>query len=61
MVRGRTASDTSVVVLVTPFPAPQRVEVVASFKEAIARGHDESGVEVHAPLEGGDLLVMIEK
>ena len=58
---GRKASDISVVV-VTAFPVPEhRAEVVASFEEAIARVHDEPGVELYALHKGRDRLVMIEK
>jgi quinol monooxygenase YgiN len=52
----------SVVVVATAFPAPGfRTEVVAAFEEAIARVHDEPGVELYALQEGPDRLVMIEK
>jgi len=52
----------SVVVVVTAFPIPeQRAEVVAAFEKAIARVHDEPGVELYALHEGQDRLVMIEK
>jgi quinol monooxygenase YgiN len=52
----------SVVVVVTSFPVPEyRAEVVAAFEEAIARVHDEPGVELYALHEGPDRLVMIEK
>jgi quinol monooxygenase YgiN len=52
----------SVVVVVTAFPAPEhRAEVVAAFEAAIARVHDEPGVELYALHEGSDRLVMIEK
>jgi len=52
----------SVVVVVTAFPVPEhRAEVVAAFEEAIARVHDEPGVELYALHEGPDRLVMIEK
>ena len=52
----------SVVVVVTAFPVPgHRAEVVAAFEAAIARVHDEPGVELYALLEGRDRLVMIEK
>ena len=51
----------SVVVVVTAFPVPEhRAEVVAAFKAAIARVHDEPGVEIYALHEGRDRLVMIE-
>lgn len=51
-----------VVVVVTAFPVPeQRAEVIADFEEAIARVHDEPGVELYALHEGRDGLVMIEK
>ena len=43
----------SVVVVVTAFPIPEhRAEVVAAFEEAIARVHDEPGVELYALHEG---------
>ena len=52
----------SVVVVVTAFPVPgHRAEVVAAFEAAIARVHDEPGVELYALHEGPDRLVMIEK
>jgi len=52
----------SVVVVATAFPIPeQRAEVVAAFEAAIARVHDEPGVELYALHEGPDRLVMIEK
>ena len=52
----------SVVVVVTAFPVPKhRAEVVAAFEAAIARVHDEPGVELYALHEGSDRLVMIEK
>ena len=52
----------SVVVVVTAFPIPEhRAEVVAAFEAAIARVHDEPGVELYALHEGPDRLVMIEK
>jgi quinol monooxygenase YgiN len=52
----------SVVVVVTAFPVPEhRAEVVAAFEQAIARVHDEPGVELYALHEGPDRLVMIEK
>jgi quinol monooxygenase YgiN len=39
----------SVVVVVTAFPVPEhRAEVVAAFEAAIARVHDEPGVELYA-------------
>jgi quinol monooxygenase YgiN len=58
----RNASEMSVVVVVTAFPVPeQRAEVIADFEEAIARVHDEPGVELYALHEGRDRLVMIEK
>jgi quinol monooxygenase YgiN len=51
-----------VVVVVTAYPVPEhRAGVVAAFEEAIARVHDEPGVELYALHEGGDRLVMIEK
>ena len=52
----------SVVVVVTAFPIPEhRAEVVVAFEAAIARVHDEPGVELYALHEGPDRLVMIEK
>jgi quinol monooxygenase YgiN len=52
----------SVVVVVTAFPVPEhRAEVIAAFERAIARVHDEPGVELYALQEGHDRLVMIEK
>jgi quinol monooxygenase YgiN len=52
----------SVVLVVTAFPVPEhRAEVIAAFEEAIARVHDERGVELYALHEGRDRLVMIEK
>ena len=52
----------SVVVVVTALPLPERREqVVAAFETAIARVHDEPGVELYALHEGRDRLVMIEK
>ena len=52
----------SVVVVVTAFPIPEhRAEVVAAFEAAIARVHDEPGVELYALHEGRGRLVMIEK
>jgi len=52
----------SVVVVATAFPVPEhRDEVIAAFEEAIARVHDEPGVELYALHEGHDRLVMIEK
>lgn len=52
----------SVVVIVTAFPVPEhRAEVIATFETAIARVHDEPGVELYALHEGSDRLVMIEK
>ena len=50
------------VVVVTAFPVPERrAEVIAAFETAIARVHGEPGVELYAPHEGRDRLVMIEK
>jgi quinol monooxygenase YgiN len=50
------------VVVVTAFPVPDhRAEVVAAFEAAIARVHDEPGVQLYALHEGQDRLVMIEK
>jgi quinol monooxygenase YgiN len=52
----------SVVVVVTAFPVPEhRAEVIAAFEAAMARVHDEPGVELYALHEGPDRLVMIEK
>ena len=52
----------SVVIIVTAFPVPEhRAEVIAAFEAAIARVHDEPGVELYALHEGRDRLVMIEK
>ena len=52
----------SVIQVVTAFPIPvHRAEVVAAFEEAIARVHNEPGVELYPLLEGPDRLVMIEK
>jgi len=52
----------TVVVVVTAYPITEhRAEVVAAFEEAIARVHDEPGVELYALHEGRDRLVMIEK
>lgn len=51
-----------VVVVVTAFPVPEhRAEVIAACEAAIARVHDEPGVELYALHEGPDRLVMIEK
>jgi hypothetical protein len=44
------------------FPVPERrAEVIAAVEAAIARVHDESGVELYALHERRDRLVMIEK
>ena len=52
----------SVVIVVTAFPVPERrAEVIAAFEAAIARVHDEPGVELYALHERRDRLVMIEK
>jgi quinol monooxygenase YgiN len=52
----------SLVLVVTAFPIPEhRAEVIAAFEAAIARVHDEPGVELYALHEGRDRLVMIEK
>jgi len=52
----------SIVVVVTAFPVPEdRADVIAAFEAAIARVHDEPGVELYALHEGRDRLVMIEK
>ena len=58
----RKAPGMSVVVIVTAFPVPEhRAEVIAAFEAAIARVHEEPGVERYALHEGPDRLVMIEK
>ena len=52
----------SVVMVATAFPVPEhRAEVIAAWEAAIARVHDEPGVELYALHEGADRLVMIEK
>jgi quinol monooxygenase YgiN len=52
----------SVVVVATAVPIPEhRAEVIAAFEAAIARVHDEPGVDIYALHEGRDRLVMIEK
>jgi Antibiotic biosynthesis monooxygenase len=52
----------SVVLVATAFPVPEhRAEVIAACEAAIARVHDEPGVELYALHEGPDRLVMIEK
>jgi quinol monooxygenase YgiN len=52
----------SIVVVVTAFPIPEdRADVIAAFEAAIARVHDEPGIELYALHEGRDRLVMIEK
>jgi quinol monooxygenase YgiN len=52
----------SVVLVATAFPISEyRAEVIAACEAAIARVHDEPGVELYALLEGSDRLVMIEK
>ena len=52
----------SVIVVATAFPVPEhRVEVIAAVEAAIARVHEEPGVELYALHEGRDRLVMIEK
>ena len=52
----------SVVVVATAHPIEEhRAEVIAAFETAIARVHDEPGVERYALHEGPDRLVMIEK
>lgn len=52
----------TVVVVVTAFPVlEQRAEMIAAFETAIARVHDEPGVELYALHEGRDRLFMIEK
>jgi quinol monooxygenase YgiN len=54
--------DMSVVVVVTAVPLPEhRGTVIAAFEKAIARVHQEPGVERYALHEGPDRLVMIEK
>jgi len=46
----------------TAFPIPEhRAEVIAACEAAVARVHDEPGVELYALYEGPDRLVMIEK
>ena len=50
---GRNGSEVSVVVVVTAFRVPgHRAEVIAAFEAAIARVHDEPGVELYALREG---------
>lgn len=50
------------VLVVTAYPGPgHRAEVIAAFDNAIALVHDQPGVELYAPHEGRDRLVMIEK
>src|SRR6516164_2708937 len=62
IINERRTSAMSVVVVATAFPVPEyRAEVVAAFEAAIARVHDEPGVELYALHEGPDRLVMIEK
>jgi quinol monooxygenase YgiN len=52
----------SIVVVATAFPLPEhRAELIAACESAIARVHDEPGVELFALHEGPDRLVMIEK
>jgi quinol monooxygenase YgiN len=52
----------SVVVVATAFPVPEhRAELITACEAAIARVHDEPGVEFYALLEGPDRLVMIEQ
>jgi quinol monooxygenase YgiN len=52
----------SIVMVATAFPIPEhRAEVIAACEAAIARVHDEPGVELYALHEGPDRLVMIEK
>jgi quinol monooxygenase YgiN len=52
----------SVVVVATAYPLPEhRTEVITAFETAIARVHDEPGVDLYALYEGQDRLVMIEK
>ena len=52
----------SAVVIVTAIPVPEhRSEVVAAFEEAIARVHQEPGVELYALHEAPGRLVMVEK
>ena len=52
----------SIVVVATAFPAPEhRADLIAACEAAVARVHDEPGVELYALHEGPDRLVMIEK
>jgi quinol monooxygenase YgiN len=52
----------SVVVVATIVPLPEhRDEVIAAFKETIARVHDEDGCELYSLNEAPDRLIMIEK
>src|SRR3954451_9673942 len=52
----------SIVVVATAFPAPEhRADLIAACEAAIARVHDEPGVQLYALHEGPDRLVMIEK
>jgi quinol monooxygenase YgiN len=52
----------SVVVVATIVPLPEhRDAVIAAFKEAIERVHDEDGCELYSLNEAPDRLIMIEK
>jgi quinol monooxygenase YgiN len=52
----------SIVLVATAFPVPEhRADLIAACEAAIARIHDEPGVELYALHEGPDRLVMIEK
>ena len=52
----------SIVVVATAFPVPEhRADLIAACEIAVARVHDEPGVELYALHEGPDRLVMIEK
>ena len=52
----------SIVLVATAFPVPEhRADLIAACEVAIARVHDEPGVELYALHEGPDRLVMIEK
>ena len=52
----------SIVIVATSFPLPEhRAELIAACEAAIARVHEEPGVELYALHEGPDRLVMIEK
>jgi quinol monooxygenase YgiN len=59
---GRKTADMSVVVVATALPIPEHhAEVVTALEEAIARVHDEPGVELYTPHEGAGRLVMTGK